>query len=62
MQQQADSLKHVADAVVIPAGAATAALNIIGLVNGVLTMIVLLLTVIYTGYRIIDMHRRRNDE
>lgn len=62
MQQQAESLKHVADAIVIPTGAVTAALNIIGVVNGLLTMVVLILTAVWTVYRIRDMRRRQNDE
>lgn len=62
MQHQAESLKHVADAIVIPTGAVTAALNIIGLVNGLLTMVVLLLSAVWTAYRIRDMHRRHRED
>lgn len=62
MQHQAEPLKHVADAIVIPTGAVTAALNIIGVVNGLLTMVVLILTAVWTVYRIRDMHRRQSDE
>lgn len=55
----AETLKHVSDVVVIPAGTVTAAMHLIGVVNGVLTMVVLGLTVIYTAYRIYDLHHKR---
>lgn len=54
-----ETLKHVSDAVVIPTGAATAVMHLIGVLNGILTTVVLALTVIYTAYRIYDLHHKR---
>jgi len=57
-----EQLKHVVDAVAIPSGIIAGITQYVGLINGFLTITVLLLNAVWAAYRIVDMrnHQRRN--
>ncbi len=50
-----DTAKHVVDAVAIPGGVLASLGTYMGLINGVMTFLVLLTSLIWGVYRIIDM-------
>ena len=52
-------LKHGIDTVAVPGGVITGLTYALGLVNGVLTTLVLLASLIWTVYRIIDMRNKQ---
>jgi len=56
--ENTEQLKHTVDAIAVPSGIAAAVGNYIGAVNGILTAIVLLTSIGWTVYRIIEIHRR----
>lgn len=55
LSQHQDTVKHVVDAVAIPTGIVAALGNYMDLINGVMTFLVLLTSLIWGVYRIIDM-------
>lgn len=55
---QSEQGKHLIDALVIPGGIIAALGNWIGVINGVLTAMVLLTSLAWGVYRVIDMHRK----
>jgi len=64
INQHQETLKHVVDAAVIPGGVLTALSSYMGLINGVMTFLVLVTSLIWGVYRIIDMRnkQRRSDK
>lgn len=62
MQHQTETGKNIADGIALIGGNAAAVSYIIGLINGVLTTVMLLVTVVYTAYRIYDLHKRRKEK
>ena len=59
VQQHQETIKHVGDAVAIPGGLLAGALHSMELVNGVMTFLVLLTSLIWGVYRIIDMRNKQ---
>lgn len=57
-QQSPDAAKHLIDWLLIPAGPVAVLGSAIGLINGILTMIVLLTSIGWGIYRMIEMHRK----
>ena len=55
LHQHQDTIKHTIDAVAIPGGLAAGFANYMDGVNGVMTFLVLLTSLIWGVYRIIDM-------
>ena len=55
LNQHQETFKHVVDAVAIPTGVVVGMANYMELVNGVMTFLVLLTSLIWGIYRIIDM-------
>jgi hypothetical protein len=55
LNQHQDTLKHIADAALIPTGVVTGLANYMDLINGGMTFLVLLTSLIWGVYRIIDM-------
>ena len=53
-----DSVKHVADGLMIPGGIASAIAWISDVINPLLSMTVLVLTIIWTYYRIKEMRNK----
>lgn len=58
MTQSSDTIKNTVDLVAIPGGIVAAIGNYIGVINGLLTMIVLLTSIGWGVYRIIEIHRK----
>jgi len=56
---QSDTVKHVIDAAVIPSGVIAATAHWMNLINGVMTFLVLVTSLVWGIYRIIDMHETR---
>jgi len=54
-----DAIKHAVDAVAIPGGVIAGIGQYIGLINGVMTFLVLLTSLIWGVYRIIDMRNNQ---
>lgn len=50
-----ESAKHVTDAIVLPGGLVVAIAGWMDVINKGLTLVVLLLTVVWTYYRILDL-------
>lgn len=59
MAEQHEVAKHVVDAAAIPGGIVGILSHYLGLFNEILTFFVLLTTVIWTVYRIIDIRTNR---
>lgn len=55
MRVMSEGAKHVADAIVIPGGFVVAVAGWMDLINKALTLVILILTVVWTYYRIIDL-------
>ena len=58
MIENTKQLKHTVDAITVPSGIVAAVGNYIGAINGILTAVVLLTSIGWTVYRIIEIHRR----
>ena len=58
--QHSEQIKHAVDAVTIPAGIVAGLSHWMGLINGVMTFLVLLTSLIWGVYRIMDMREKRN--
>jgi hypothetical protein len=55
INQHQDTAKHIVDAVAIPGGLLAGVANYMDIVNGAMTFLVLLTSLIWGVYRIIDM-------
>ena len=60
LAQHQEQLKHIGDAVAIPAGVGAGISHYLGLVNEVMTFLVLLTSLIWGVYRIMEMREKRN--
>lgn len=58
MSQSSSTIHQVGDAIAIPGGLAAAAASWLGVFNGILTSIVLLTSIGWGIYRMIEIHRR----